>query len=107
MQRARWLTSRITYVEASRAIGLESGSGGGAAAAFSSEWDSFDVVELTAPVAARAASLAIAAGLPSLDAIHLASALVAATGDLVFATWDRRLHAAAVEHRLAVLPERI
>ncbi len=107
MEGARWLTSRITYVETSRAVALGSRATDDAAAAFASEWQSFDVVELTAAVAEQAASLTLTAGLRSLDAVHLASALIAVTDDMVFATWDERLHAAAGERGLTLLPERI
>lgn len=107
MERECWLTSRITYVETMRAVQLGSRPEDAVAAAFANDWRSFDVVELTGSVAERAASLAVAAGLRSLDAIHLASALLATTGDLLFATWDERLHVAAAEQGLPVLPERI
>jgi hypothetical protein len=45
--------------------------------------------------------------LGSLDALHLAAALILPPEDLVFATWDRRLHAAAGEEGLALLPETV
>ena len=84
MGRERWLTSPITYVETARAFELRSRPEDDVAAAFANDWRSFEVVELTAPVAELAASLAVATRLRSLDAIHLASAMVAAAGDLVF-----------------------
>lgn len=43
--------------------------------------------------------------LRSLDAFHLAAALVLSATDLTLATWDRRLHAAARERGLRVLPD--
>jgi predicted nucleic acid-binding protein len=107
MGRERWLTSRITYVETTRAVELRSRPEDAVAAAFANDWQSFEVVELTAPVAELAASLAVATRLRSLDAIHLASAMVAAAGDPVFATWDARLHVAAGERGYALLPERL
>lgn len=107
MERAEWLTSRLTYVETMRAVSLRSRPEDGAPGAFAAEWQSFDVVELTAEVAERAAALAIDAGLRSLDAIHLASSSIAGVDDLVFATWDERLHAAAADQGWAMLPERI
>ena len=107
MDRERWLTSRITYVETTRAIELGARPEDDAASAVVNEWQSFDVVELTTPVAERAAALAVAARLRSLDAIHLASALFAAPDDLILATWDVRLHVAAGKQGCALLPERI
>jgi uncharacterized protein len=41
----------------------------------------------------------------SLDALHLAAALVLPEEDLVFAVWDRRLHAAARAEGLQTLPD--
>jgi predicted nucleic acid-binding protein len=38
------------------------------------------------------------------DAVHLASALAIDSPDVVLATWDRALAAAAVEEGLAVVP---
>jgi len=40
----------------------------------------------------------------SLDALHLAAAVLLPPADLVVATWDRRLHAAALAVGLRVLP---
>ena len=48
--------------------------------------------------------LAVERELRSLDALHLAAALLLPRNDLVLATWDRRLHAAARAEGLAVLP---
>lgn len=107
MGRALWLTSRLTYVDTMRAVSLRSHPEDGAPSAFAAEWQSFDVVELTADVAERAAAFAVSTQLRSLDAIHLASASIAAVDDLVFATWDERLHAAAAEQGWGTLPERI
>jgi uncharacterized protein len=42
--------------------------------------------------------------LRALDAVHLAAALVLADEGLVFATWDDRLRAAALNAGLAVTP---
>jgi hypothetical protein len=42
-----------------------------------------------------------------LDALHLAAARVLADVDLVFATWDKRLHDASVADGLTVAPERL
>jgi len=42
--------------------------------------------------------------LRALDALHLASALSLDAEDVIFATWDARLHRAAREHGLRTLP---
>ncbi|MCB0972865.1 MAG: PIN domain-containing protein, partial [Acidimicrobiales bacterium] len=60
-------------------------------------------IELSQPIAEDAAALAERRALKGADAIHLASAL-ALDGDLVFTTWDRRLHAAARAQGLRVAP---
>ena len=52
-----------------------------------------------------AASLALARDLRSLDAVHLAAALLLEGEELAMATWDRRLHAAALGEGLQVVPE--
>ena len=68
------------------------------------DWLTIDVVEVTAVVCERAIGIAGERSLRTLDAIHLASALVVAADDLTFATFDRRLHAAAQAEGLATLP---
>jgi predicted nucleic acid-binding protein len=47
----------------------------------------------------------LAHDLRSLDALHLASALVLPREDLTVAVWDRRLHAAARADGLELFPE--
>jgi predicted nucleic acid-binding protein len=69
------------------------------------DWPSFDVVEVDAPLAAHAAQLALAAELRSLDALHLAAALVLSSPGLTVATWDSRLHRAARDQGLLTLPQ--
>ncbi len=56
--------------------------------------------------ASEAADVLRATWLRGADAVHLATALeVAASGaQPLFATWDRRLHAAAIDHGLGVAP---
>lgn len=61
-------------------------------------------VQLTERVATRAAQLAREHALKGADAVHLASALALDDPMLVFATWDRRLHAAAQQVGLRVAP---
>jgi predicted nucleic acid-binding protein len=55
----------------------------------------------------HAAALCLDRDLRSLDALHLAAALVLPGDDLVFATWDRRLHAAAGAEGLQRLPDHL
>lgn len=67
-------------------------------------WAAIDVVEVDRVASEKAASLAIAHNLRTLDALHLAAALSLPSRDLTLATWDRRLHEAARAEGLAVLP---
>jgi predicted nucleic acid-binding protein len=99
----RWFIVRSGYVETVRAVGLAAGLG--ATRAIREEWPAFGVVEIDQGLVERAATLALGDELRSLDSIHLAAALLLPTEDLVMATWDGRLHAAARAHRLAVLPQ--
>jgi len=69
------------------------------------EWASFGVIEIDQQLVEDAAELAIELQLRSLDALHLASALVLPREDLVFATWERRLHVAAKASGLEVMPQ--
>jgi len=100
-----WLMCRVGFVETVRAVALAAGAR--AAAVVRREWPSFAVVEVDHALAERAAELALTDGLRSLDALHLAAALLLAPGTVTLATWDERLHRAARRHRLPVLPERI
>jgi len=67
-------------------------------------WATLHVVEVDVALTESAAALAMAHGLRTLDAIHLAAALSLPPRDLVFATWDRRQHEAAQAEGLDVLP---
>ena len=58
-------------------------------------------------MAERAAALALSHELRSLDALHLAAALLLPAEAVTVATWDVRLHRAARAESLAVLPERV
>lgn len=98
-----WAVSRVGYVETLRV--LQGPLGLTAAQRFRREWPLFDVVELDRRLADDAADVAAGDSLRSLDAIHLASAVAISAG--VVASWDRRLHAAAARHGLAVLPARL
>jgi predicted nucleic acid-binding protein len=57
-------------------------------------------------VAREAGRLAVDHPLSGADAVHLASALQL-TDDVIVATWDHRLHAAAVASGLTVVPARV
>jgi hypothetical protein len=103
MEDARaWSMCRSGYVETVRAVALAGGKK--AVKRVESDWPSFDVVEVDSALAEHAARLALAAELRSLDALHLAAALVLPSGDLTVATWDARLHRAARDQGLTVLP---
>ena len=97
-----WLICRIGFVETIRAVGLSAGTA--ATRAVRQEWPAFGVVEVDERLAEHAASLALDRGLRSLDALHLAAAMVLPGPGLTVATWDQRLHAAAVAEGLDVLP---
>ncbi len=94
---------RAGFVETVRAVGLVAGPS--ATGAIAGEWTAFGVVEVDQPLVEHAASLALERELRSLDALHLAAALVLPGENLVFATWDRRLHTAASAEGLQLLPE--
>jgi predicted nucleic acid-binding protein len=98
-----WFMCRVGFVETARAVGLVAGVGG--VQQFEAEWPSFGVIELDQPLASQAADLAHSTDLRSLDAIHLASALLLPGEDLAIATYDRRLHASADARGLYVVPE--
>jgi uncharacterized protein len=86
-----WAICRIGYVETARAVGLVAGKA--AVKRLGADWPSFDVAEL-----------ALTEELRSLDALHLAAALLIDSGELTLATWDARLHRAAQSQGLAVFP---
>jgi predicted nucleic acid-binding protein len=98
-----WFTCRVGCVETVRAVGLAVGKA--AAKTVADELPMFGVIEIDQPLAEAAAELALEFGLRSLDALHLAAALVLPHEDLKLATWDRRLHAAAIDVGLRLIPE--
>jgi len=100
-----WYVCRVGFVETVRAVGLAAGAR--AIRAVSDEWPAFGVVEVDQPLVEHAAALAVDRDLRSLDSLHLAAALVLPGDDLVFATWDRRLHVAAGAEGLNRLPGRL
>jgi predicted nucleic acid-binding protein len=98
-----WFMCRVGFVETARAVGQVAGES--AVSRFAQEWPAFAVVEVDQELAERAASLALAGALRSLDALHLASALLLPRAEVCVATWDRRLSNAARDQGLRVLPE--
>jgi uncharacterized protein len=97
-----WAICRVGYVETARAIGLAAGKG--AVRRLVADWPSFDVVEVDASLAEQAAEFTFTGELRSLDALHLAAALLISSDELTLATWDVRLHRAAQNKGLSVFP---
>jgi len=97
-----WSMCRVGYVETVRAVGIAGGHR--ATRQVEADWPSFNVVEVDSALAEHAARLALSTELRSLDALHLASALVLPPEGTTLATWDARLHRAAHAHGLATLP---
>jgi predicted nucleic acid-binding protein len=98
-----WFICRAGFVETIRAVGLSAGRA--AMERVREEWPAFGVIEVDQSLVEDAAKLAIDRELRSLDALHLASALLIADDDLLLATWDRRLHTAARTEGLRLIPE--
>jgi uncharacterized protein len=98
-----WFMCRVGFLETARAVRLAGSSS--AARALQAEWTAFGVIELDQDLVERAIELALARDLCSLDALHLAAALVLPREDLTVAVWDRRLHAAARAEGLGLFPE--
>ncbi len=96
---------RAGVVETVRAVGLVAGKK--TAATVGDEWPMFGVIEVDQPLVEHAAELAIDLELRSLDALHLAAALVLPREDLVLTTWDRRLHTAAGAAGLELVPAKL
>jgi uncharacterized protein len=97
-----WFVCRVGFVETTRAVSLAAGQA--AAKAIREEWPALGVVEVDQDLVEHGAALALSLELRSLDALHLAAALVLPRTDLVMATWDRRLHAGARTEGLDLLP---
>ena len=98
-----WFMCRVGYVEITRAVGLAGSPS--AVRAVEREWSALNVVEVDQDLVERATDLALTHELPSLDALHLASALMLPRDDLIVAVWDRRLHTAARSEGLGLFPE--
>ncbi len=102
----RWTSCRVAFLETARALGLSPESRE-TLSGFRRDWHAVRVVEVDQSLAEQATELAIGHGLRSLDALHLAAAIVADPGDLIFATWDPRLWKAGAKLGLRLLPKRI
>lgn len=106
MDRAEtWSSCHLAFVETVRAVHLRAGVKG--VQRVRGEWPNVDIVEVNRGLVEGAARLAVAAGLRTLDALHLAAALTLPAESLVFATWDLRLHLAAREYGLHTLPAKL
>jgi predicted nucleic acid-binding protein len=93
---------RVGYVETVRAVAR--GGEPDDLTRVDRDWMGFHIVEVDRSVTETAAHLGIKAGLRTLDALHLAAALSLAGAEIVFATWDARLHRAAQARGLRTLP---
>ncbi len=105
------LSSRLAYPEVCAALAvsgrdhdLDEDALAMAEQAWEEYWASTRPLELTAPVERQAGQLARLHSLRGADAVHLASALAIGDPELVFAVWDRRLHAGARAAHLRVAP---
>lgn len=92
------LSSRLTYAEARASLATAVRAGRLSDSSFRSAKDQLegrfqqvDVIEVTESLAREAGRLAESLALRAYDAVHLASALVLGTTDLVLVTWDRDL----------------
>jgi uncharacterized protein len=99
---ADWVMCRIGYVETAGAVAR--GGGPEDLERFRRDWSFIDVVEVSQALVERAVRLAVSTRLRALDALHLAAALSVPSADVLFATWDIRLHRAARDHGLRTLP---
>lgn len=97
----RVIASQLTLVEALIAVAKGEGT---AVRKLREDWKLAWVIDVDEALCERAAELGIKRGLRTLDAVHLASARLI-DDEFAFATWDRRLHAAARAEGFATLPE--
>jgi len=104
-------TSRVTYAEVRSALAaayrdrrLNDAGLRSAKRQWRRYWDALRVVETGVHLDRPAGDLAERHSLGGVDALHVASAAQLRVADMVVATWDRRLHAAAAAEGLATLP---
>jgi predicted nucleic acid-binding protein len=98
-----WFMCRVGYLETTRAVRLAGSPA--AVRAFQTEWPAFGAIEVDQDLVERSTELAAAHDLRSLDALHLAAALVLPREELTIAVWDGRLRVAALAERLRAFPE--
>ena len=108
-------TALITRAEMAAALGkasrrgwLEKDEAQRAWNFFLEDWESLAVIEITAPLVARAGDLSWYDGLRGYDAVHLAAMLVwqdAVGQEITLATFDRQLWEAAQQKGLNLFPE--
>lgn len=92
-----WVTSRMTTIEVRRnlARALSPADAPLALAAFDADLGAMALIEVDLGTCAIACDIAVRHGVRSLDAVHLASALRVASGDLTVLTFDVRQARAA------------
>ena len=95
---------RAVLAAGARSGALEPAQARTAIAAWERLWPGLHVVELHDVITASAATLVGTHPLRAADALHLASALILRSPDLVVAAWDEHLVAAARAEGLRVLP---
>jgi uncharacterized protein len=95
---------RAVLAAGRRAGHLDAVQARAAIAAWDRLWPGLHVVELQEVVTGGASTLVGTHPLRAADALHLASALVLRSPDLVVAAWDERLASAARAEGLRVLP---
>ena len=95
---------RAVLAAGRRAGRLEPAQERAALAAWERLWPGLHVIELQDVVTRGAATLVGTHPLRAADALHLASALVLRSPDLLVAVWDEHLAAAARAEGLRVLP---
>ena len=104
------MTSRLTYVEASAAVGAaHRRAGTGSAERTASTrlldqlWDSVDVIEFDSSLMREAAEAAARHALRGYDAVHCASAMRVASDALVAVAGDHALLSAWAREGIAVV----
>ncbi len=97
------VASRLAFPEV-RAARLDAASERRARRDWDEFWSATRVIEVTADVAADAATLAGRHVLGGADAVHLASAMTLVEAVPVVVAWDVRLRTAAVDAGLVVAP---
>ena len=108
MEGARvWVICRIGYTETLRALAMAAGARAASPRCFRDEWPLFSVIDVDQELVETAAELAVDESLRTLDALHLASALVLPGADRILATWDERLWSAAESRGVRLLPARL